>query len=112
MPELLDLSPDELKNLLVSWGQPAYRAGQVLNRVYRRFVTSYDQMTDLPVSLRSRLAEEIGFTVPSVAAEQVSADGSTTKALLRLGDGNTVETVLMRYTGSEAGRARNTVCIS
>lgn len=112
MPELLELSPDQLQSLLVSWGQPSYRAGQILGWVYRRFATSFEQMTDLPVALRQRLAGALAFTMPEVVAEQVSADGSTTKALLRLADGNTVETVLMRYAASDEGRARNTICVS
>lgn len=110
--DLLDLSPDQLRDLLQAWGQPPYRARQVLGWVYRRLVTTYDAMTDLPASLRARLAAELPFNVPEVVAEQRSAAGSTTKALLRLADGNTVETVLMRYEATERGRARNTICVS
>jgi 23S rRNA (adenine2503-C2)-methyltransferase len=110
--DLLDHTPDELRALLAAWGEPAYRAAQVLRWAFRRLVTSYDAMTDLPVALRARLRVELPFHVPQVAAEVTSADGSTRKALLRLRDGVTVETVLMRYPATEHGRARNTVCVS
>ncbi len=110
--DLLDHTPDELRALLTAWGEPAYRAAQVLRWAFRRLVTSYDAMTDLPVALRARLRAELPFHVPEVAAEVTSADGSTRKALLRLRDGVTVETVLMRYPATEHGRARNTVCVS
>ncbi len=112
MPELLDLTPDELRALLSSWDQPAYRAAQILRWVYQRGATSYDDMTNLPAALRARLSAEVSFGPPSVIINQVSADGSTTKVLLRLADGNTVETVLMRYQPTARGRARNTVCVS
>jgi 23S rRNA (adenine2503-C2)-methyltransferase len=110
--DLLDLTPDQLRDLLVAWGEPAYRARQVLAWVYRRLVTSFDEMTDLPAGLRGRLSAELPFSVPVAVAERRSADGSTTKALLWLADGNTVEKVLMRYTATERGRARNTICVS
>jgi 23S rRNA (adenine2503-C2)-methyltransferase len=110
--DLLDLNPDQLRGLFAAWGEPAYRARQVLGWVYRRLVTSYDAMTDLPAALRARLSTDLPFFVPEPVAEQRSADGSTTKALLRLADGNTVETVLMRYPATERGRARNTICVS
>jgi 23S rRNA (adenine2503-C2)-methyltransferase len=110
--DLLDLTPAQLRERFVAWGLPAFRARQVLAWVYQRFATSYEQMTDLPAALRARLMEDVPFRVPEVAARQVSADGSTTKVLLRLADGNTVEAVLMRYEASARGRARNTVCIS
>ncbi len=116
MPELrrnvLDLTHADLSGLMAGWDQPSYRAGQVLAWMYRRFAGSWDAMTDLPRALRARLAAELQFTVPEVETERISADGSTTKALLRLSDGVTVETVLMRYAATERARARNTVCVS
>lgn len=110
--DLLDYTPDELRDLLTAWGEPAYRARQLLHWVYRRLATSYEAMTDLPTALRARLRAQLPFHVPAVAAEVTSADGDTRKALLRLHDGVTVETVLMRYPATERGRARNTVCVS
>lgn len=93
-------------------GEPDYRAGQVLGWAYQRFATAYAEMTDLPANLRVRLEDELPLSLPETATTRHSADGSTEKALLRLGDGNTVESVLMKYDPTEAGRARQTVCIS
>ena len=63
-------------------------------------------MTNLPKALREKLAAEHPFTVPAVERKQVSAQDGTIKYLWRLGDGNCVESVLMRYHHG------NTVCIS
>ncbi len=111
-PDILDINIDQLRDLLASWGEPSYRAGQIMHWVYRRLATSFDAMTDLPAALRARLAAEVALEVPRVVAEQTAADGSTIKALLALADGTTVETVLMRYEASDRGRARNTICVS
>lgn len=111
-PDLLDMTPEQLAEQLISAGEPPYRARQISEWVYRRFASSFEQMTNLPAALRTRLERGLRFALPSVAAEQRSADGSTIKALLRLADGNTIETVLMQYPATDRGRARNTVCVS
>lgn len=103
---LLDLSKEQLIELLAGWGQPRYRADQVWEWLYRKYATAADEMTNLPKALRERLAAEtIVFPVQQVY-EQRSADRRTVKWLLRLPDGLTIETVLMRYD------RRRTVCIS
>ena len=71
-----------------------------------RLADSFDRMTDLPKSLRERLAAETAIGVPEVVETLESADGETRKDLLRLADGETVEAVLMRY------ERRRTACIS
>jgi 23S rRNA (adenine2503-C2)-methyltransferase len=109
---LWDCSPDEVRARLHALDLPAFRATQALHHAYARLATSYDEMTDLPASLRQLLARELPAGAPEVAASRRSADGSTEKALLRLHDGNTVEAVLMEYDPSDAGRGRRTVCIS
>ena len=54
---LLDLTRDELQALVAGWGEPGYRADQIWQWLYRRFVAAPEEMTDLPKSLRTRLAE-------------------------------------------------------
>ena len=103
---LLDLSLDELTALLADLGQPAYRARQVWEWIYRRFAGSFDEMTSLPKELRSRLAEMATVTPLTLALETVSADRDTQKVLFQLPDGQTIETVLMLYD------KRRTLCIS
>jgi 23S rRNA (adenine2503-C2)-methyltransferase len=118
---LLDLSKDQLAELLASWGEPRYRAGQVWEWLYRKLAADPAQMTNLPRALRQRLAEETRSNPLEMIYEQRSRDGQTVKWLFRLADGVTVETVLMRYGGEDAAvedeaktpvRKRRTVCIS
>lgn len=112
MPSIHDLDFDQLSAHLAVWGQPSYRVGQVWAWLYRRFATSFDEMSDLPAGLRERLAHEFRLTVPHQSALIHAAAGDTHKALLRLDDGQLVETVLMEYEATERGRGRATVCIS
>jgi 23S rRNA (adenine2503-C2)-methyltransferase len=104
---LYDLSDDALAALLATWDQPAYRARQVAEWLYKHKVSRVDQMTNLPRSLRERLAAETQIGVMEQVSEQLSSDGSTVKRLFRLPDGQLIESVLMEY---EDGR--RTACIS
>ncbi len=101
-----DLSLASLQTLLQNWGEPAYRARQLWKWAYIHLATDFDQMSNLPKSLRERLAAKMIVGVPKVADMVQSSDGETRKDLLCLRDGETVETVLMRY------QRRRTVCIS
>ncbi len=103
---LYDLDLPALHTLMADWGQPDYRARQIWEWLYVHLADHLDQMTNLPLALRQRLAEEMPLSVPQVIASQTSPDGQTRKDLLRLADGETVETVLMRY------EHRRTACIS
>ncbi len=105
-PALYDLSYDELQALLMSWGEPAYRARQLWGWLYRRLPASFDEMTDLPARLRQRLAAETVLHRLRVVAGQESSDGGTRKLLLELPDGQRIESVLMSY------ERRRTACIS
>ena len=103
---LLDLNRAQLEGLLADWGQPAYRARQLWHWIYVRLAEDFDSMTDLPQSLRDRLAQEASISPLRPLAELISPDGLTHKVLFELGDGETIESVLMHYQG------RHTVCIS
>ena len=94
----------DLRELLGA-GQPAFRAKQIYQSVYRTQMNDLAQMTGLPAQLRSDLASRVAMGLPDVAGRYESADG-TRRYLLRLGDGRTVETVLMPEEG------RDTLCIS
>ncbi len=107
---LLGLDLQELTNLALASGQPAYRGQQLFDAVYRQKTERLDQVSTLPLEYRARLAEEgwsVGF--PSIGRKFVSSDG-TIRYLVKLADGETVETVWMpegdggeRGDGSEAG---------
>jgi 23S rRNA (adenine2503-C2)-methyltransferase len=106
MISLYDLDLASLQALLQDWGEPAYRTRQLWEWLYVHLATGFGQMTNLPRSLRQRLATETIIDVPETVDTVQSTDGETRKDLLRLADGETIETVLMRY------ERRRTTCIS
>ena len=85
--------------------QPRYRARQIYDAIYRRRVSEFSGITNLPSSLRSELSSRLAVGLPRPAAQYSSNDG-TQRYLLELEDRRTVETVLMPDQG------RDTVCIS
>ncbi len=99
-----DLSIEQLTERLVSWGEPAFRARQVHDGLWRRAAV-YEEMTDVPAALRQRLAAELPLGV-ELLEEREADGGRTRKGLLRLGGRHVVETVVIGY------RDRVTVCIS
>ena len=105
MIDLKSMTPEELEGWFQELGQPRFRAMQVFRWLHRG-AESFDEMSDLPRALRERLEAECVLTVPRVERRQVSGLDGTIKYLWRLGDGNCVETVLMRY------KHGNTVCVS
>ena len=94
-----------LQNLMLSLGLKKFNGEQVLRWLYQSFVTNIDDMTNLSLAVREKLKEEYEVFLPEIVNKQVSADG-TIKYLLKLNDGNLVETVLMRYVYG------NAVCVS
>src|SRR5205823_2505668 len=110
-PALVGLTLPELEGFLARLGQPAYRARQIYEWIFRELAPSFEAMTNLPKNLRTVLAQHATVTAEEPVTEAVSGDGQTTKVLMRLHDGNTVETVLMEYDPVE-GRTRHTVCVS
>jgi 23S rRNA (adenine2503-C2)-methyltransferase len=97
-----DATRDDLDALLHD--QPAFRARQIWDGMYRRG-EDLDDLTDLPKSLRARLAEELPTALTEVTAVTAD-DGTTLKWLWELDGGARVETVLMHYDD------RSTVCVS
>jgi 23S rRNA (adenine2503-C2)-methyltransferase len=106
---LFGLTLPELTALMAGLGQKTYRATQLHEALYRQRLTSLDQITTLPQTLRDSLATE-GYTVglPEILQTARSVDG-TERYLIRMADGETVETVWMpdgdggeRGDGSEA----------
>ena len=103
--DLKSLNMEELAAFVTSHGFPKFRAKQIADWL-QKGVTSADEMKNLPLELRTRLAEEYSLYRPEVLRKQVSAKDGTIKYLWGLSDGNAVETVVMKY------RYGNTVCIS
>lgn len=109
MTDLLSLTPAEARATLAQWldarGEPAYRLRQIMPRLWQRPVGSWNDASDLPAPLRAALAVEFPLLRLTLAARQVSTDG-TEKYLWRLADGEAIESVLI-----PEGK-RRTLCIS
>ena len=104
---LLKMGPKELERLFEEWGQPKFRAAQVLRWLWREGAREFAQMSNVSRDLRTRLEENFVIEWPKIVAEQKSEDG-TIKYLIQLGDGKTVETVWI----PRADQDRVTVCVS
>ncbi|MBE6692180.1 MAG: 23S rRNA (adenine(2503)-C(2))-methyltransferase RlmN [Ruminococcaceae bacterium] len=103
--DLLSMFPDELGELCVSLGQPKYRGKQIFEALYKG-ARGFDGFTSLPKAFRERLSEEAFIPNAEIARKLVSKIDGTVKYLYRLYDGETVESVFMRY------KHGNTMCIS
>jgi 23S rRNA (adenine2503-C2)-methyltransferase len=103
---LYNLSYDELSALLAGWGEPRFRTDQLWRWLYVSLAGDFDEMRNLPAALRRRLAEETELSPLKLLAAQESSNGQTRKVLFQLHDGESIESVLMRYTD------RRTACIS
>lgn len=105
---LLDLDREGLEKFFVeTLGEQKFRAHQVMKWIHHRYVTDFEQMTDLGKALRAKLQEHAEVVVPQIVFDKPSADG-THKWLLGMGvDGrNAVETVYIPDKG------RGTLCVS
>ena len=102
---LSELTLDEFEEWVKGQGLPAYRARQVFEWVFEHGVSDYQEMTNLSRRLREQLAGQLPALSSKVAHEQKSADG-TLKLLVRLHDGESLETVMI------PDGERRTVCIS
>ena len=102
---LFGLDSAALERVVVSLGEPAYRARQLYQWLYKKRVRNLDEMSNLGKELRARLAESWGVRWPEMAERHLSYDG-TVKYLFKLDDGATIESV---YIPEET---RRTICIS
>ena len=99
------LTLEELAAELKALGQPGFRAKQIFHWVHQKLVTEFSAMTDQPKTLLAKLEEQFYIAAPQIERRQEAKDG-TVKYLLRMEDGNCIETVVMRY------HYGNTVCVS
>ncbi len=104
-PKLLGLDRSGLESLLVEWGEPRFRAAQILQWLHARQIHEFAQMSNISKALRARLEQDCDLAEPEIVREQQAADG-TRKWLLALPDGNAIETVFIPEED------RGTLCIS
>lgn len=96
---------EQLQQQMKQLGQPAFRAKQIFHWLHQKLVTEFSAMTDQPKALLAKLEETYYIAAPQIERRQEARDG-TVKYLLKMADGNCIETVLMRY------HYGNTVCVS
>ncbi len=102
---LSSLTLPQLTAVMQEMGQPAFRAKQIFHWLHQKLATDFSAMTDQPKTLLEKLGEGWYIAAPTIERRQEAKDG-TVKYLLRMADGNCIETVLMRYNYG------NTVCVS
>ena len=95
--EIGGLSVEELSQAMAEMGQPAYRGEQVFTWVHQKRASSFDHMTNLPLSLRQQLGQRYTLSPIQVVQKWVSRLDGTVKYLFSLEDGECVEAVLMGY---------------
>ena len=105
MRNIYDLSKEELENYFESIGDKKFRAVQILEWLYRKKVTSFDEMTNLSKLAIQTLKDNFIIEGLNLKTKFVSNDG-TIKFLFELYDGNLIETVLMRHNYG------NSVCVT
>jgi 23S rRNA (adenine2503-C2)-methyltransferase len=103
--DLAEMDLPELEQALESMGHPRFHARQLFQWVHKRGVTDFAGMTDLGRDLRGSLASAFRVATPEVVRSDKSSDG-TTKFLLRLEDGQLIESVFIPDTPA------NTFCVS
>ena len=96
---------EELQEIVENLGEKKYRAEQIFNWIYKENVTSFDDMANLPLSLREKLKENYDLHIFKIITKQESKDG-TKKYLFDILDGNAIESVLMEY------KYGYTICVS
>lgn len=109
---LKGLSRPELEQLFQSWGEPRYRAVQLIEWLYQKGVEAFDAMTNLPQALRQRLAAECTLQTLRLEAAEHSERDRTRKFLFRLLDGAAIESVLIPAEDAEGRLQRLTLCVS
>lgn len=113
MSDIKSETLEELQARCRGWGQPSYRARQVLEWLYARRATDWDAMTNIPRSLRDLLRAEYALAVLKLVRLQ-GAEDTTRKFLWRLEDGALIESVLIPANPALYGEPsdRHTLCVS
>ena len=104
--DIKSLTLPELTEVLTGMGEKAFRAKQLYQWMHQKLATGYEEMTNLPASLRKTLKERFWYASLDIVQVQESKIDGTRKYLFALRDGNVVESVWMQY------KHGNSVCIS
>lgn len=112
-PSIRSLLLEEIAAHLATLSQRPYRAKQIADWIYEKRVESFDEMSDLPQQLRNRLSQDFALEEMEIVRVLGSHD-TTQKFLLRLRDGNLIESVLIPASPALYGQRsdRRTICVS
>jgi 23S rRNA (adenine2503-C2)-methyltransferase len=113
MADIRSQTREELQSQFITWDQPDYRLTQLLQWLYAHRVETWEQMSNLPKTLRALLQQTYALDSPILARKQGSRD-TTEKFLWRLADGALIESVLIPASAGLFGEAsdRHTLCVS
>ncbi len=95
--DIKSMTLQELKDFLKENGEQSFRATQIYNWLHQKQVATLCEMSNISLKLREKLENIAYIQVPQVVRELTSTEDETRKYLLKLADGNCVETVLMKY---------------
>lgn len=95
--DIKSLSKEELKELLSEMGESAFRANQIFDWLHKARVESFDEMTNISKNLRQLLEQKCYIANVKIVRKLCSKIDGTVKYLFELGDGQSIETVLMKY---------------
>ncbi len=114
LPSLLEYNREALAELLAGMGHKAYRATQLQEWIWKHRVADFEQMLNLPPTLRHELAERFTLRPLTVVEVNQSTTGTTRKFLSRMQDGHLVESVIIPAAVGQGGAhsERLTLCVS
>lgn len=113
LPLITAQTEEKLLAFLTEHGHTKFRTQQVLDWVWRKRITTFDAMSNLPPALKNLLAENFRFHTPEIVEIHGSAD-TTRKFLTKMEDGSLVESVIIPAAAAENGEKseRVTLCVS
>lgn len=104
--DILSMTFEELSETLSALNVPKFRAKQIYEWLHRHLASDYDEMSNIPKTLREELNEKFPLYTCKIARKQVSKLDGTVKYLFEMHDGDYVESVVMKY------KYGYTICVS
>ncbi len=95
--DIKSLTLDELTEEIKKLGEPGFRAKQLYEWMHKKMARDYDEMTNIPKSMKQKLTENFEYTSLKSVRVQESQLDETKKFLFALSDGNVIESVFMKY---------------
>ena len=95
MIELLGKSLEELQSIFKTHNIQKFRAKQLIDYIYHRYIFDFEDMTQFPKDLRQWLGDNCVISLPTLITESIAPDGKTRKILVEMSDQSRVEAVLM-----------------